>query len=145
MNNRSSSISKCQPSCGYYFSSGLVVSETVYSSASHGPVYNVASRIIVDGGRRVLQTAAMAGMLAQNFTVPGYANTIITSTYTTPAGSKITSAEVSGLSAIHYVYGMAISNAVRDGGVQIVVDDFPVLEKNFAEIQHRDPLFSRND
>ena len=73
MNNRSSSISKCQPSCGYYFSSGLVVSETVYSSASHGPVYNVASRIIVDGGRRVLQTAAMAGMLAQNFTVPGYA------------------------------------------------------------------------
>jgi len=71
--NYQSSIVLCQPSCGYYFSSGLVVSETIYSSAAHGPIYNAASRVIIDGGRKVLQTAALGGMLAQNFTLPAYA------------------------------------------------------------------------
>ncbi|MCR4820468.1 MAG: AIDA repeat-containing protein [Elusimicrobiales bacterium] len=71
--NYQSSIVLCQPSCGYYFSSGLVVSETVYSSAEHGAIYNAASRVIIDGGRKVLQTAALGGMLAQNFTLPAYA------------------------------------------------------------------------
>ena len=71
--NCQSSISLCQPSCGYYFSSGYVISETVYSSSSHGAFYNAASRIVIDGGRKVLHTAALGGMLAQNFTFPVYA------------------------------------------------------------------------
>ena len=65
-----SSITLCQPSCGYYFSSGLVISETVYSSANHGAIYNAASRIIIDGGRKALHTAALGGLMMQNLTMP---------------------------------------------------------------------------
>lgn len=77
MNKKTSSTEISNPSCGYYFSSGIVVSETVYSSASHGPLYNVASRIIVDGGRKAIAAAAMAGMLVQNLKTPAEAATYI--------------------------------------------------------------------
>ena len=83
MEHNTSSITLCQPSCGlscgYYFSSGMAVSSTSFDSMgmpSHGALYNAASRVFIDGGRKVLQTAALGGMLAQNLVTPAEAVSI---------------------------------------------------------------------
>ena len=115
MNNNTSSTTLCQPSCGlscgYYFSSGFVISDTVYSSAEHGALYNAASRVIVDGGRKVLQTAALGGMMMQNLAVPGYAGNssgVVVSTgetSTVSAGETWTSTQLTGYNVVLNVYG----------------------------------------
>ena len=79
MKEKNSSVPVYQPSCSYYFSSGFVVSETAYSSAgciSHGPLYNAASRVIIDGGRKAAAYIAMAGMIVQNLDIAAYAGGI---------------------------------------------------------------------
>ena len=128
-----SSITLCQPSCGYYFSSGLVVSETIYSSAEHGAIYNAASRIIIDGGRKALQTAALGGMLAQNFTVPVYAGNssgVIVSagrTVTVSAGETWTGTYVplytqSMSTAILNVYGKTSRTFISSYGIEYILN-----------------------
>ena len=141
MNKKTSSTEISNPSCGYYFSSGIVVSETVYSSASHGPLYNVASRIIVDGGRKAIATAAMAGMLVQNLKTPAKAadvgpgqtkyiyegqtsnNLTVSGNLTNTANlyvSGITNNTVLQLNGAEYVYsgGVATSSVIGNSGLQ---------------------------
>ena len=107
----------CQPSCGYFFSSGMIVSETVYSNVSHGALYNATSRIIIDGGRKALATAAMAGMIGQNLATP--ANAVVIGPDTTSTVDVISTFEnyyVFGDNAILNVNGSALYTSLFQNG-----------------------------
>ena len=130
-NVSSSSASKCQLSCGYYFSSGFVISETIYSSNMHGALYNAASRIIIDGGKKVLHTAALGGMLAQNFTMPVYADIIVSPGETSSGltgdtvsvyGTTVNDIVSAGLYEYVYSGGLANITTVSSGGHQIILN-----------------------
>lgn len=137
MNNNASSTTLCQPSCGlscgYYFSSGFVISDTVYSSATHGALYNAASRVIVDGGRKVLQTAALGGMLVQNLVTPAEAKTVSPGqSVTLYSGSTYNNTLVSGYyyissgvayasSAVLNVYGTTNSTILSNLGYENIL------------------------
>ncbi len=110
-------------SCGlssiHYAGSRYASDGYEYSSEPHCGLYNVASRIVVDGGRRIIAATAMAGMLAQNFEVPGYAKVISTGETETVSVLRVSSGYiVSGSGAILNVYGSVYSTLVYSGGTE---------------------------
>ena len=124
MSKNSNDYTLCQPSSGYYFSRGLVVSETIYTSTSHGAFYNAASRVIVDGGRKIIQTAALGGMLAQNFTIPAYAGDssgVVVSATTSTVSAGETWSSTNLFSGILNVYGTTIETNVLSIGSEKIL------------------------
>ena len=117
----------CGLSSGYYFSSGSAVRQTYYSGVgNHGPVWNIASRIVVDGGRKAIATAAMAGMFVQNLELPLYATPIAmddvgeNTTSTVAESQEISSVQVSGTNALLNVYGIANYTSILQSGTMAV-------------------------
>ena len=117
----SSEYTECGGTCGYHFSSGCLVSETVYSgnNASHGFLYNAASRVIIDGGRKAIAAAAMAGMLAQNLETAAYAITV-TGHETVDPGEEARDYLVIGPDAVLSVYGSAYGTVLSNSGSQLI-------------------------
>ncbi len=125
--NASSISHVCHSECVYSFSSGIAISETVYSS-NRGVLYNAASRVIVDGGRKALAVAAFAGMMVQNLQDYAWAGNRIGETVNAgetkivSANDNWTSTTVSGTSANLYVYagGSTTSTVVLSGGSEVI-------------------------